>query len=84
MLITLTKIGNSKGIIIDKIALDLLKITDDTPLKLSLENNSLVITPVITEDLNTIISSLSPEQQKSITSYIEFIASSQPKKDGDK
>lgn len=46
MIKTLTKCGNSRALIIDKAVLDLLKITDDTPLEISTDGKKLVIVPM--------------------------------------
>jgi antitoxin component of MazEF toxin-antitoxin module len=46
MIKTLTKCGNSSALVIDKAVLDLLKITDDTPLEISTDGKMLMIVPV--------------------------------------
>jgi len=46
----LTRHGNSLALIIDKPLLQLLKITDKTNLKLSIEGNALIIRPASKED----------------------------------
>ncbi len=46
MIKTLTKCGNSRALIIDKGVLDLLKITDDTPLEISTDGKKLIIVPM--------------------------------------
>ena len=43
---TLTKIGNSYGVIIERPILDLLKIDKDTPIELSTDGESLTLRPV--------------------------------------
>ena len=42
----LVKHGNSRAIIIDRGVLDLLNITDETPLDISTDGNLLIISPV--------------------------------------
>lgn len=42
---TLTKHGNSLALVIDRSILELLKINDQTPLEISTDGRSLVITP---------------------------------------
>jgi antitoxin component of MazEF toxin-antitoxin module len=46
MIKTLTKCGNSRALVIDKAVLDLLNITDDTPLEISTDGKKLVIVPM--------------------------------------
>ena len=46
MIKTLTSHGNSAALIIDKPLMELLNITLNTPLKLSTDGNSLIITPI--------------------------------------
>ena len=46
MVKTLTKHGNSYALVIDKPVLDLLKITPDTPLAITTDGQTLVLTPV--------------------------------------
>jgi antitoxin component of MazEF toxin-antitoxin module len=46
MVKTLTKHGNSYALIIDKPILDLLKINPDTPLEVSTDGKSLMVSPV--------------------------------------
>lgn len=46
MIKTLTKCGNSRALIIDKGILDLLKITDETPLEISTDGKKLIIVPM--------------------------------------
>lgn len=46
MMKKLTKFGNSRGLILDKAILQMLDITDETELKITVNNNSLVITPL--------------------------------------
>lgn len=58
---TLSAVGNSLGLIIERPILELLKINKDTPLEIETDGNALIITPVrttraerisdITEDL---------------------------------
>lgn len=43
---TLTSIGNSLGLIIDRPILDLLKIDKDTPLEIRTDGKALIIEPV--------------------------------------
>ena len=45
---TLSAVGNSLGLIIERPILDLLKITKDTPLEIKTDGNALIITPVRT------------------------------------
>lgn len=45
---SLTKIGSSLGIIIDKSILDLLRITADTPLEVTTDGDRLVLQPIRT------------------------------------
>lgn len=45
MIKTLTRHGNSWALIIDKPVLDLLKIEPDTPLEISTDGQTLVVTP---------------------------------------
>lgn len=47
---SLTKIGSSLGIIIDKSILDLLRITPSTPLEVTTDGDRLVLQPVRTVD----------------------------------
>jgi len=47
---TLTAIGNSLGLIIDKPILELLRIDKDTPLELETDGKTLIIRPVRKED----------------------------------
>ncbi len=47
---TLTTIGNSLGLIIDKPILELLRIDKDTPLEIETDGKSLIIRPVHGED----------------------------------
>jgi antitoxin MazE len=46
MVKTLSSIGNSLGLIIDRPILDLLQITKDTPLEITTDGESLTIRPV--------------------------------------
>lgn len=46
MVKTLIKHGNSYALIIDKAILDLLRITPETPLELTTDGHTLIITPV--------------------------------------
>jgi antitoxin MazE len=46
MIKTLSKHGNSRALVIDKAVLDLLKITDDTPLEISTDGKKLIIVPM--------------------------------------
>lgn len=46
MVKTLTKHGNSLALVIDKAILELLKVDADTPLEISTDGNSLIISPV--------------------------------------
>lgn len=46
MVKTLTKHGNSYALVIDKPVLELLKITPDTPLEITTDGQTLVLTPV--------------------------------------
>jgi antitoxin component of MazEF toxin-antitoxin module len=50
MVKTLTRHGNSYALVIDKPILELLDITDETPLNITTDGKSLVISPVIDED----------------------------------
>lgn len=50
MVKTLTKHGNSYALIIDKPILDLLKISPDTPLEVSTDGKSLMVSPVVDGD----------------------------------
>jgi len=43
---TLSAVGNSLGLIIERPILDLLKINRDTPLEIETDGNALIITPV--------------------------------------
>lgn len=47
---TLTTIGNSLGLIIDRPILELLHIDKDTPLEIETDGKSLIIRPVTPED----------------------------------
>lgn len=47
---TLTTIGNSLGLIIDKPILELLRIDKDTPLEIETDGKSLIIRPVHAQD----------------------------------
>lgn len=47
---TLTSIGNSLGLIIDKPILELLHIDKDTPLEIETDGKALIIRPVRKED----------------------------------
>ncbi|WNG14078.1 AbrB/MazE/SpoVT family DNA-binding domain-containing protein [Cystobacter fuscus] len=47
---TLTTIGNSLGLIIDRPILELLHIDKDTPLEIETDGKSLIIRPVTAED----------------------------------
>lgn len=49
MVKTLSPIGNSLGLIIDKAILDLLGISRDTPLDIKTDGEALIIRPVRTE-----------------------------------
>jgi antitoxin MazE len=49
MVKTLTKHGNSYALVIDKPILDILNIDDKTPLNISTDGNSLVVSPVCDE-----------------------------------
>lgn len=46
MIKKLTKCGNSKALLIDKAILDLLNITDETPLEVSTDGRMLMISPM--------------------------------------
>ena len=46
MIKNLVRHGNSRAIIIEKPVLDLLKITDDTPLEIITNGNALIILPL--------------------------------------
>lgn len=46
MVKTLQKHGNSQALVIEKPVLDLLGITQDTPLQITVSGSSLVITPI--------------------------------------
>jgi antitoxin MazE len=46
MIKTLTKCGNSRALVIDKAILDLLKITDETPLEISTDGKKLMVVPM--------------------------------------
>ena len=46
MIKNLVRHGNSKAIIIEKPVLDLLKITDDTPLEVITNGSALIILPI--------------------------------------
>lgn len=46
MIKNLTKHGNSLALVIDRAVLDILKISDDTPLDISTDGQVLVITPI--------------------------------------
>lgn len=46
MIKTLTKHGNSLALVIDRAILDLLKIDSDTPLEISTDGDTLLISPV--------------------------------------
>ena len=46
MIKTLTKHGNSRALVIDKAILDLLNITDETPLEITTDGKKLIIEPV--------------------------------------
>ena len=46
---TLTSVGNSLGVIIDKPSLELLNIDRDTPLEISTDGKQLVIRPIRAE-----------------------------------
>jgi antitoxin component of MazEF toxin-antitoxin module len=46
MVKTLTKHGNSLALVIDRAILDLLKIDSDTPLEISTDGDTLLISPV--------------------------------------
>jgi antitoxin MazE len=45
----LTKHGNSYALVIDKPIMDILNITDDTPLSVTTDGRSLVVSPVTDE-----------------------------------
>jgi antitoxin component of MazEF toxin-antitoxin module len=47
MVKTLTRHGNSLALVIDKPILDLLHIRDDTPLNITTDGKSLVVSPVV-------------------------------------
>lgn len=47
MIKTLTKCGNSRALVIDKAILDLLNITDETPLEITTDGRMLMITPTL-------------------------------------
>ena len=47
---TLVKHGNSLALIIDKPILELLRISDDTPLDIFTDGQSLMITPILEPD----------------------------------
>ena len=51
MVKTLSPIGNSLGLIIDKPILDLLGISRDTPLDIKTDGDALIIRPVRTTDV---------------------------------
>jgi len=46
MIKRLTRCGNSRALVIDKGVLDLLKITDETPLEISTDGKKLIIEPM--------------------------------------
>ena len=46
----LQKIGNSRGIVIDKAILDLLHIDDNTSIEISTKDNGLFLKPISVED----------------------------------
>ena len=46
MVKNLRRLGNSSALIIDKALMDLLEITADSPLKLTVENHRLIIEPL--------------------------------------
>lgn len=46
----LTRVGNSLGVVIDRPILDLLKITDETPLEITTDGDGLHIRPLRTVD----------------------------------
>ena len=46
MIKNIVRHGNSRAILIEKPVLDLLKITDDTPLEITTNGNALIILPV--------------------------------------
>jgi antitoxin MazE len=50
MVKTLSPIGNSLGLIIDKAILDLLGIARDTPLDIKTDGEALIIRPIRTKD----------------------------------
>jgi antitoxin MazE len=50
---TLTTIGNSLGLIIDRPILELLHIDKDTPLEIETDGKSLIIRPVTSEALKS-------------------------------
>ena len=52
MIKTLTRHGNSYALVIDKPILDLLKIRPDTPLVISTDGKSLLISPDEAEDID--------------------------------
>jgi antitoxin component of MazEF toxin-antitoxin module len=52
MIKTLTKHGNSYALVIDKPILDLLKIRPDTPLVISTDGKSLLISPEEEDDID--------------------------------
>ena len=43
----LSKVGNSRAIVIDKAILKLLKISDDTKISLKIDGNKLILEPVL-------------------------------------
>lgn len=49
MVKTLTKHGNSLALVIDKPILEILNISDETPLNVTTDGTSLVISPVVDE-----------------------------------
>ena len=53
MVKNLTKHGNSLALVIEKPVLELLNIDQDTPLNISTDGTSLVISPVKSSDRNT-------------------------------
>lgn len=50
MIKKLTKHGNSMALVIDRSVLDLLNISDDTPLEVSTDGNVLIVAPVRDEE----------------------------------
>jgi len=50
MIKKLSKHGNSQALVLDRAVLDLLNIDDKTPLKISTDGESIIVTPIHSED----------------------------------